>query len=54
MIGRPISIVPFIIKKIYDEQLKLKKKNIAEKEIWYIKETFFANKVLFGFDDNVA
>jgi hypothetical protein len=26
---------------------------MAEKEIWYIKETFFANKVLSGFDDDV-
>jgi hypothetical protein len=53
MNGRPITLVPFIIMKIYDEQLKLKKRNMAEKEIWYIKETFFANKVLYGFDDDV-
>jgi len=53
MNGRPITLVPFIIMKIYDEQLKLKKRNMAENEIWYIKETFFANKVLSGFDDDV-
>jgi hypothetical protein len=53
MNGRPITLVPFIIMKIYDEQLKLKKRNMAENEIWYIKETFFANKVLSSFDDDV-
>jgi hypothetical protein len=33
MNGRPITLVPFIIMKIYDEQLKLKKRNMAENEI---------------------
>jgi len=35
-----ISLTP---KQIYEEQLKLKKKKMAENESLYIKKTFFAN-----------
>ena len=51
MDGRPITLVPLTPNQIYDEQLKLKR-NIVENENLYIKETFFANKVLSGFDDD--
>lgn len=53
MDGRPIALVPFTPKKIYDEQLKLKKRMMAKKESLYIMKTFFANKVLPGFEDDV-
>jgi hypothetical protein len=53
MDGRPIALVPFTPKQIYDEQLKLKKRMMAKKESLYIMKTFFANKVLWGFEDDV-
>jgi hypothetical protein len=53
MDGRPIALVPFTPKQIYDEQLKLKKRMMAKKESLYIMKTFFANKVLPGFEDDV-
>ena len=48
-----INLLSLKPKQIYDEQLKLKKEKVVEKERLYIKGTFFANKVLFGFDDDV-
>jgi hypothetical protein len=51
--GRPITLVSLIPKQIYEKQLKLKNKKIVENESLYIKRTFFANKVLLGFDDDV-
>jgi hypothetical protein len=53
MDGRPIALVPFTPKQIYDEQLKLKKRMMAKKESLYIMKIFFANKVLPGFEDDV-
>jgi hypothetical protein len=50
--GRPITLVSLIPKQIYKEQLKLKKEKV-EKESLYIKMTFFANKVLLVFYDDV-
>jgi len=50
---RPITLVSLTPNKIYEEQLKLKKRKIAEKKSLYIKGTFFTNKVLIGFDDDV-
>jgi len=50
---RPIILVPLTPKQIYDEQLKLKTGKIGEKKKLYTNKTFFANKVLSGFDDNV-
>jgi len=41
------------LKHIYDEQLKLKTRKMAKRESLYIRETFFVNKVLMGFDDDV-
>jgi len=49
---RPINVVSLTPKQIYEEQLKLKKKKMAENESLYIKRTFFANKVFLGFDDD--
>jgi hypothetical protein len=53
MNGRPITLVSLISKQIYEDQLKLKKEKIVENESLYIKMTFFANKVLFVFYDDV-
>jgi hypothetical protein len=53
MNGRPITLVSLTPKQIYEEKLKLKKGKMAEKENLFIRETFFANKVLLGFDDDV-
>jgi hypothetical protein len=50
---KPITLVSLTSKQLYTEQLKLKKRKMAEKESLYIRRTFFANKVLHGFDDNV-
>jgi len=50
---RPIILVPLTPKQIYDEQLKLKTGKMGEKKKLYTNKTFFANKVLSGFDDNV-
>jgi len=50
---RPINLVYLKPKQINEEQLKLKKEKMVENESLYIKETFFANKVLLGFDDDV-
>jgi hypothetical protein len=52
MDGRPITLVPLTPNQIYDEQLKLKMRNMVENESLYIKEIFFANKVLSGFDND--
>jgi len=49
---RPINVVSLTPKQIYEEQLKLKKKKMAENESLYIKRIFFANKVFLGFDDD--
>ena len=49
---RPINVVSLTPKQTYEEQLKLKKKKIAENESLYIKRTFFANKVFLEFDDD--
>lgn len=48
MKGKPITLVSLTAR-----QLKLKKGKIAKKKILYIRRTFFANKVLLGFDDDV-
>jgi len=53
MNAKPITLVSLTSKQIYEEKLKLKKGNMAEKENLYIRGTFFANKVLLGFDDDV-
>jgi len=53
MNGRLINLVSFTPKQIYEEQLKLNKEKIVDKKSLYIKVTFFANKVLLGFDDDV-
>ena len=53
MNGRPITLVSLTPKQIYEEKLKLKKGKMAEKENLFIRGTFFANKVLLGFDDDV-
>jgi hypothetical protein len=50
---RPITLVYLKPKQINEEQLKLKKEKIVENKSLYIKETFFAKKVLLGFDDDV-
>jgi len=50
---RPITLVSLKPKQINEEQLKLKKEKMVENESLYIKETFFANKVFLGFDDDV-
>jgi hypothetical protein len=50
---RPINLVYLKPKQINEEQLKLKKEKMVENESLYIKGTFFANKVLLGFDDDV-
>jgi hypothetical protein len=52
MNGRPITLISLTPKQIYKEQLKLKKKEIVEKESLYIRGTLFTNKVLPGFDDD--
>jgi hypothetical protein len=52
MDGRPITLVLLTLKLIYDEQLKLKKGKIAEKKSLYIREIFFANKILPDFNDD--
>jgi hypothetical protein len=40
--------------QIYDEQLKLKKNGRWLKwELVFIRKTFFSNKVLLSFDDDV-
>ena len=49
---RPITLVFFTPKQIYEEQWKLKKQKMVEKESLYIKGTFFANKVLLEFHDD--
>ena len=49
---RPINVLSLTPKQTYEEQLKLKKKKIAENESLYIKRTFFANKVFLEFDDD--
>jgi hypothetical protein len=53
MNGKPITLISLTLEKICKEQLKLKKKNMTKNKSLYINETFFANKVLFGFDDDV-
>jgi len=53
IVGRPITLVPLKLKQIYDEQLKLKTEKMIKNESLYIKETFFANEVFPGFDDDV-
>ena len=53
MDGRHKTFVPLTPKQIYDEQLKFKKGKMTENESLYIRETFFANKVLSGYNDNV-
>jgi hypothetical protein len=53
MNGSLITLVSLTLQQIYEEQLKLKKENMVEKQSLYIKMTFFANKVLLGFDDDV-
>jgi hypothetical protein len=53
MNGRPITLISLTPKQIEEEQLKLKKEKMVEKESLYIRETFFTNKVLLGFDDDV-
>lgn len=50
---RPITLVPLTVKHIYDEQLKLKTWKMDKKESLCIKKTFFVNKVLMGFDDDI-
>jgi hypothetical protein len=50
MDGRHITLVPLTLKQIYNDQLKLK---MTEKESLYIRETFFANKVLPDFGNDV-
>jgi len=47
-----VTLVFLTPKQIYEEQLKLKKEKMVENESLYIKGTFFANKVLLGFDDD--
>ena len=51
--GRPITLTSLTPKQIYEEQLKLKKQKMVEKESLYIRGTFLANKVFLGFDDDV-
>jgi len=53
IVGRPITLVPLKLKQIYDEQLKLKTGKMIKNESLYIRETFFANDVFPGFDDDV-
>ena len=53
MDGRSITLVPLTIKQIYDEQLKFKKGKMIENESLYVRKTFFANKVLSGYDVDV-
>jgi len=53
MNGRHITLVSLTLEKIYEEHLKLKKEKMVEKESLYNKRTFFANKILFGFNDDV-
>jgi len=48
-----VTFVSLTPKKMYEEQLKLKKGKMSEKERLHIKRAFFPNKVLFGFDDDV-
>jgi hypothetical protein len=50
---KPITLISLTPEKICKEQLKLKKENMTENKSLYIKGTFFANMVLFGFDDDV-
>jgi len=53
MNGRLITLIYLTPKKIYKEQLKLKKYKMVENESLYIRGTFFANKVFLGFNDDV-
>jgi predicted secreted acid phosphatase len=48
-----VTLVSLTPKKIYKEQLKLKKGKMNKKERLHIKRAFFPNKVLFGFDDDI-
>jgi hypothetical protein len=48
-----IILVSLTPKQIYKEQLKLKKEKMTEKQRLYIRGTFFVDKVLLGFDDDV-
>jgi hypothetical protein len=50
---RLITLIYLKPKQINEEQLKLKKEKMVENESLYIKEIFFANKILLGFDDDV-
>jgi hypothetical protein len=52
MNGRPITLVSLTSKQIFEEKLKLKEKIVGNKSL-YIKGTFFNNKVLLGFNDDV-
>jgi hypothetical protein len=49
---KPITLVSLTPKQIYEEQLKLRNEKIIKKKSLYIMGTFFANKVLLGFDDD--
>jgi len=53
MNGRLITLASLTPKQIYEEKLKLKEGNMTEKENLYIRGTFFTNKVLLGFDDDL-
>ena len=52
MNGSLITLVSLTLQQIYEEQLKLKKENMVEKESLYIKRILFANKVILGFDND--
>ena len=49
---KTITLVSLTPKQIYEEQLKLRKEKIIEKESLYIRGILFANKVLHDFDDD--
>jgi hypothetical protein len=53
MDGKLLTLVPLTPNQIYDEQLKLKTRKMVENKSLYIRETYFANKVLSCFDDDV-
>jgi hypothetical protein len=53
MNGRPITLVFLTSKQIFEEKLKLKKEKMVGNKSLYIKGTFFNNKVLLGFNDDV-
>jgi hypothetical protein len=53
MDGKLLTLVPLTPNQIYDEQLKLKTRKMVENKSLYIRETYFTNKVLSCFDDDV-